>query len=35
MRDDDETGPLTRGSGRIGSKDPAGIPGGTSLLYED
>jgi hypothetical protein len=27
VRDDDGTGPLTRGSGRMGSKDPAGISG--------
>ncbi len=31
MRDDDGPGPLTRESGRMGSKDPAGIPGRTSL----
>ena len=30
VRDDDGTGPLTRGSGRMGSKDPAGISGFTS-----
>jgi adenosine deaminase len=27
VRDDDATGPLTSGSGRMGSKDPAGISG--------
>ncbi len=27
VRDDDGTGPLTHGSGRMGSKDPAGISG--------
>jgi hypothetical protein len=27
VRDDDGTGPLTPGSGRMGSKDPAGISG--------
>jgi hypothetical protein len=30
MRDDEGTGPLTHGWGRMGSKDPAGIPGLTS-----
>jgi len=33
MRDDDGTGPPTTGCGRMGSKDPAGIPGLTS--YND
>ena len=32
MRDDDGTGPLTRGSGRMGSKDPFGISGPTSQV---
>ena len=32
VRDDDGTGPLTRGSGRMGSKDPAGISGCMSGL---
>jgi hypothetical protein len=27
VRNDDGTGPLTHGSGRMGSKDPAGISG--------
>ena len=27
MRDDDGTGPLTPESGRMGAKDPVGIPG--------
>ncbi|HEY8635243.1 MAG TPA: hypothetical protein VIO34_09820, partial [Candidatus Dormibacteraeota bacterium] len=30
VRDDDGTGPLTPGSGRMGAKDPAGISGRTS-----
>jgi hypothetical protein len=30
VRDDDGPGPLTPGSGRLGSKDPAGISGGMS-----
>ena len=33
MRDDDGTGPLTRGSGRMGSKDPSGISGRMSLTW--
>ncbi|MEA2628083.1 MAG: adenosine deaminase [Chloroflexota bacterium] len=32
MRDDDVTGPLTPGSGRMGSKDPAGISGHMSIF---
>jgi glycine hydroxymethyltransferase len=32
MRDDGGTGPLTRGSGRMGSKDPVGISGRTSTI---
>ena len=32
VRDDDGTGPLTPGSGRMGSKDPAGISGSMSGL---
>ena len=32
VRDDDRTGPLTHGSGRMGSKDPAGISGSMSHL---
>jgi len=32
MRDDDGPGPATRGSGRMGSKAPAGISGLTSKL---
>src|SRR5450759_5420557 len=32
VRDDDGTGPITSGSGRMGSKDPVGISGRTSLL---
>ena len=31
VRDDDGTGPLTHGSGRLGSKDPAGISGCMSV----
>jgi hypothetical protein len=30
VRDDGGPGPLTPGSGRLGSKDPAGISGGRS-----
>ena len=29
MRTDEGPGPLTPGSGRMGSKDPVGIPGST------
>jgi len=32
VRDDGRTGPLTHGSGRMGSKDPAGISGCMSHL---
>jgi hypothetical protein len=32
MRDDGGTGPLTSGSGRMGSKDPVGISGRTSAV---
>src|SRR6266576_1069929 len=32
MRDDGGTGPLTRGSGRMGAKGPAGISGPTSVI---
>ena len=32
MRDDGRTGPLTPGSGRMGSKDPAGISGCMVLI---
>src|SRR5713101_2775355 len=32
VRDDGRTGPLTHGSGRMGSKDPAGISGCMSYL---
>jgi hypothetical protein len=34
MRDDEGTGPPTTGCGRMGSKDPAGIPGLTSTTVE-
>ena len=30
VRDDDGPGPLTHGSGRLGSKDPVGSSGGMS-----
>ena len=30
MRDDGGTGPLTSVSGRMGAKDPVGIPGATT-----
>jgi hypothetical protein len=30
MRDDGGTGPVTHGSGRMGAKDPVGIPGATT-----
>jgi len=33
VRDDDGTGPLTRGSGRMGSKDSAGISGCMAIHY--
>jgi len=33
VRDDDGTGPLTSGSGRMGSKDPVGISGRISAVY--
>jgi hypothetical protein len=35
MRDEGGTGPVTHGSGRMGAKDPVGIPGGTTQLRVD
>ena len=35
MRDDNAPGPLTRGMGRMGSKDRAGLAGRTSLTHVD
>ena len=35
MRDDGGTGPVTHGSGRMGAKDPVGIPGATTQLRVD